>query len=74
MSIPKSFIDFITNELTKPLTTRKILSNRKMNFIYEYLKLNNISISSSCSVKTHYEYKFGHLTLINSKLTIIQYE
>ena len=36
--------------------------------------MNSISISSSCSVKTDYMYKYGHLTLCNSKLVINQYE
>ena len=32
--------------------TKEILSKRKNTFIKEYLKMNNISISSKCSVKT----------------------
>ena len=53
--------------------TKEILSKRKKTFIKEYLQMNNISISSTCSVKTEDIYKTGHLTLKNSKLIICQY-
>ena len=77
-NIPKAFplpitlFKYIKN--IKPKTTKKILSERKTNFIKEYLKLNNISISTSCEVKTDLSYKYGHLTLYNSKLAINEYE
>ena len=69
-------LDFFQIEdlLQKPPNTKEILSKRKNTFIKEYLKLNNISISSTCSVKTENAYKTGHLTLNNSKLIINQYE
>ena len=58
----------------KPMNISNILEERKKTFTKEYLKMNSISISSTCSVKTDYIYKYGHLTLYNSKLTINQYE
>ena len=69
-------LDFFQIEdlLQKPPNTKEILSKRKNTFIKEYLKLNNISIYSTCSVKTENAYKTGHLTLNNSKLIINQYE
>ena len=72
IQIPKSLIDFLTKEFFNSI--KNILSYRKYTFIHEYLKLNNISISSSCSVKVDDIYRFGHLTLINSKLIVTQYE
>ena len=63
----------LTLEKLKTPKTKEILSKRKKNFIKEYLKMNNISISSTCSVKTEDIYKTGHLTLKNSKLIICKY-
>ena len=74
ISFPKSLLDYIKNRIENSKTIKQILSERKKNFVLEYLKMNSISISSSCSVKTDFMYKFGHLTLYNSKLTINQYE
>ena len=71
ISIPVTLLDYINNNSKKK---KQIFSERKKTFVKEYLKMNNISISSSCSVKTDYTYKYGHLTLYNSKLTINQYE
>ena len=74
ISFPLSIIDYLKNEFFKPLSTKKILSERKTHFIQEYLKLNSVSISSACYVKTDSIYKYGHLTLNNSKLTVNQNE
>ena len=60
--------------IKKPPTTKEILSKRKNTFIKEYLEINNISISSTCSVKTETVYKTGHLILSNNKLIIHQYD
>ena len=73
ISFPVSLLDYIKNRIENSKTIKQILSERKKNFVQEYLKMNNISISSSCFVKTDYIYKYGHLTLCNSKLTINQY-
>ena len=61
------------NIISKP-KTNQILSNRTKTFIQEYHKLNNISISTTCSVKTDREYKTGKLILNNNKLVILQYQ
>ena len=74
--IPVSILDLLLNNkdfLNSELSIKKILSKRKNNFIHEYLKINNTSISSSILVKIDDTYKFGHLTLINSKLAVTQY-
>ena len=60
--------------IKKTPKTKEILSRRKNTFIKEYLKINNVSISSTCSVKTENVYKTGHLILSNNKLIIHQYE
>ena len=60
--------------IKKPPTTKEILSKRKNTFIKEYLEINNIAISSTCSVKTETVYKTGHLILSNNKLIIHQYD
>ena len=73
-SFPLSFLNFMKNEDLKPITIKKVLSDRKKHFVQEYLKMNTISISSSCYVKTDYVYKYGHLTLYNNKLAINQFE
>ena len=74
ITIPISLLNFLKKEYIRPFTTKKILSDRKIHFIQEYLQLNTISISSTCYVKTDINYKYGHLTLYNSKLAINQYE
>ena len=61
------------NQLKTPII-KDILSKRKHTFIKEYLKMNSISISTTCSVKTDNVYKTGQLILKNSKLIINQYE
>ena len=61
------------NQLKTP-KIKDILSKRKHTFIKEYLKMNSISISTTCSVKTDNVYKTGQLILKNSKLIINQYE
>ena len=61
------------NQLKTP-KIKDILSKRKHTFIKEYLKMNSISISTTCSVKTDSVYKTGQLILKNSKLIINQYE
>ena len=61
------------NQLKTPII-KDILSKRKHTFIKEYLKMNSISISTTCSVKTDSVYKTGQLILKNSKLIINQYE
>jgi hypothetical protein len=61
------------NQLKTP-KIKDILSKRKHTFIKEYLKMNNISISSTCSVKTESVYKTGHLIIKNNKMVIHQYE
>ena len=71
---PSSLLNFIKKNILKSKTTKTILSERKIHFIQEYLKLNKISISSTCSVKIENHYIYGHLTLFNSKLSINQYE
>ena len=73
-SFPLTFLNFLRNEDLKPKTIKKVLSDRKKHFAQEYLKMNNVSISSSCYVKTDYIYRYGHLTLYNTKLTINQFE
>jgi hypothetical protein len=73
-SYPLSLINLIKKIQKDSMNISNILAERKKNFIQEYLKMNSISISSSCSVKTDYTYKYGHLTLCNSKLVINQYE
>ena len=72
-SLSLSLLDYLKNRIENSKTTKQILSERKKNFVQEYLKMNNISISSSCSVKTDNFYNYGHLTLYNNKLTINQY-
>ena len=69
-------LDFLENDIIPKKTPKikEILSKRKKTFIKEYLSMNNISMSSTCFVKTDNEYKKGRLTLINSKLVINQYE
>ena len=42
--------------IKKTPKTKEILSRRKNTFIKEYLKINNVSISSTCSVKTENVY------------------
>ena len=74
IALPISLLDLLKNEFNAPLSTKRILSNRKTHFIQEYLKLNSVSISSTCYVKIDTCYKYGHLTLYNSKLAINQYE
>ena len=77
LSILKDFLFDIYQGNLNLINTTKIkdtLSKRKKTFIKEYLKMNNISISSTCSVKTDNIYKTGHLILKNSKLIINQYE
>ena len=74
ITLPISLLDLLKNEFNAPLSTKRILSNRKTHFIQEYLKLNSVSISSTCYVKIDTCYKYGHLTLYNSKLAINQYE
>ena len=74
IQIPKSLFDYLEKNLYKPMNIKKILTNRKSNFEKEYLKLNNIQISSTCEVKTNSIYKYGHLTLYKTKMTITQYE
>ena len=69
---PGSVYDLIKS-INRP-STSKILSQRKTHFTQEYLKLNNISMSTTCYVKLSYNYAYGHLTINNSKLTINQYE
>ena len=73
-SFGTTLLDYFKNSFGKSKIIKHILSERRNNFIQEYLKMNDISISSSCSVKTDLVYKYGHLTLYNSKLTINQYE
>ena len=67
-------INFIPKIICKPMSIKRILANRKSNFVKEYLKLNEIQISSTCEVKTNSIYKYGHLTLYQSKMVINQYE
>lgn len=75
-SFKQLLTDFFSNEFLLPRkpTTKEILKNRKNTFMREYILLNNLSISSTCSVKIENTYKTGHLTLKNSKLMIHQYE
>ena len=72
----KYLLEILQDEdlIKKPPTTKEILSKRKNTFIKEYLEINNISISSTCSVKTETVYKTGHLILSNNKLIIHQYD
>ena len=77
LNIFKDFLlDLYENnlKLIKTPKTKDILSKRKKTFIKEYLKMNNLSISSTCSVKTDNVYKTGQLILRNSKLVINQYQ
>ena len=74
IQIPKSIFDFLEKNLFKPMNIKKILSNRRSNFEKEYLKLNSIYVSSTCEVKINSIYKYGHLTLYKSKMTITEYE
>ena len=72
----KLILDFIKNDLNKkePSKLKENLLKRRYTFINEYINMNNISISSTCSVKTESAYKTGHLILKNNKLIIHQYE
>jgi hypothetical protein len=72
----KYLLEILQDEalIKKPPTTKEILSKRKNTFIKEYLEINNIAISSTCSVKTETVYKTGHLILSNNKLIIHQYD
>ena len=72
----KLILDFIKNDLNKkePSKLKENLLKRRNTFINEYINMNNISISSTCSVKTESVYKTGHLILKNNKLIIHQYE
>lgn len=74
IQIPKSLFDYLEKTLFKPKSINKILANRRSNFEKEYLKLNSIQISSTCEVKINSIYKYGHLTLYKSKMTINEYE
>ena len=68
------FLDSIKDTFYPQKKVNRILSIREKNFIQEYLKLNSMSISSSCDVKTDHVYKSGYLTLKNSKLSINQFQ
>ena len=77
LNILKDFLFDIYQGNLNLINTSKIkdtLSKRKKTFIKEYLKMNSISISTTCSVKTDSVYKTGQLILKNSKLIINQYE
>ena len=56
------------------ISGKEILLKRRNTFNNEYIKMNNISISSTCSVKTESVYKTGHLIIKNNKMVIHQYE
>ena len=47
-------LDFLENDILPKKTPKikEILSKRKKTFIKEYLLMNNISMSSTCFVKT----------------------
>ena len=68
------FLDSIKDTFYPQKKVNRILSIREKNFIQEYLKLNSMSISSSCDVKTDHVDKSGYLTLKNSKLSINQFQ
>ena len=69
-------LDFLQKEIfTKKISnTKEILLRRKNTFFNEYIQMNNISISTTCSVKTDNIYKTGYLILKNNKLVIHQYD
>ena len=72
----KFILDFskININSKKSSKIKEILLKRRNTFTNEYIKMNNISISSTCSVKTESVYKTGHLIIKNNKMVIHQYE
>ena len=72
----KFILDFskININSKKSSKIKEILLKRRNTFNNEYIKMNNISISSTCSVKTESVYKTGHLIIKNNKMVIHQYE
>ena len=68
----KFILDFskININSKKSSKIKEILLKRRNTFNNEYIKMNNISISSTCSVKTESVYKTGHLILKNNNLNI----
>jgi hypothetical protein len=74
IQIPRALFDYIEKNLHKPKDIKKILASRKSNFEKEYLKLNEVQVSSTCEVKINSKYKYGHLTLYKSKMTITEFE
>ena len=74
IQIPRALFDYIEKNLHKPKDIKKVLASRKSNFEKEYLELNEVQVSSTCEVKINSKYKYGHLTLYKSKMTINEFE